>query len=259
MNKQTRDGLILGVGVLVLVIVGYYSLKGSTPTPAPPAVTADAGATGTDTAATTGQPGANGQLKRAKTKPVDEMAWVKQGQLPTLVAEVRGGRDPFHDLFLPVVKPGKAAPSPIPPAGEKIGALPPAEKSTRKTVFLDGVALADLQQACAQANLAVAISPGSQSDTAVLTGARVDVARAQAVLAKEQLQLAPPFSLVGVMVIPGQRSYALLMDGNKQYGAYEGEKIPDGGWTILKITSTGVMLGRGTRHIQLRLAGGKVS
>ena len=279
LTKQTRDGLLLGVALLVLFIVAYLTLKGNDTTPTappvaqtPPAANRERPATETnDEMAAPGVRGMNARgsalamamkLRTSRLHaaspldPNDPLAWVRPERIPQLVAEVRGGRDPFKDLRLP---PPPAPASMATHDDKKLKPLPATEAQHSKMVALEGVAPDALQKACAQAGLAVTVHEAARPDMVALTGTKSELARAMEILKDQQLLAIPPFVLVGVMVMNGYRNYALLTAGDKQYGVYEGDLLPDVGWTVRKITSTSVSLVRGTQQLQLRLAGGKVS
>jgi len=295
LTKQTRDGLLLGGALLLLTIVAVFTFKGGDNTNPPPAAAPTANSSDENAAPATGQNAVaphhtarTGQVANArgsataltvanadasatartlplrhapihavKSDTANPLAWVRSERLPNLIAEVRGGRDPFKDLRLP--PPAPPASSPIPARGDKVNPLPLSEPKVRRNVPLDGVELAELQKAYGQAGLAVTASASAAPGIVTLAGTKSDLMHALDILKEQQALAIPPFVLVGVMVMNGHRNYALITAGNKQYGVYEGESLPDVGWTVHRITSTGVMLVRGTQNLQLRLAGGKVS
>ncbi len=269
MTKQLRDGVLLGVALVVLVVVAYLTLKGNG---APATASTRTSAAAADPAKDAGE---------KKQAVPDDMSWVDPLRLGSAIGEVQGGRNPFEDL-LPTgsTTPGRAthqSAAPVPPrpasgAGTASrfsvpdghasglmggGTLPPLETPVQQPVTVQWITRADLEKALAKERLAVKVLLTRQQGTYTLSGPRDDVQEARAMVA--ELDVAPPvpdFVLTGVITTPVAR-YAVITVAGTTYSLYEGETVPALGWTVAKITATGVEMVKGKQHAPIRLGGGK--
>lgn len=266
-TKQTRDAIILGSALLILIGVAVSQFKATGITSPAPA-------------------NANGTAKKeqsvtASTKrEANPVAWVENARLPQALDEVKSGRDPFKDLLLPpkpspYTTPKPTAPLPIPPstntaqvqpvnpipaAGENTGRLTdplPLAMDTTVTCPLAWLTIGALENALNAEGLGIIVAR-TKADKVTLTGSPDDVARAVELLKRLDVPPPPPpFVLAGVITTPTERYVAITLNG-RYYSLFDGESMPDLGWTVKTITSTGVILVKGKQRVELRLAGGKV-
>jgi len=255
MRKQHRDMLVLGGVLLILAVVAVVSLKPSAP-PAKPAETAE-----TPTATATATP-----APVKKTAPAKESAvaidWVQGERVARIPTELTGGRNPFENMNPPPEPPkhtpgrstmlGFPNPDPIiPPYGE--GSLVQSVK-TRK---LEWTTWQVVQQQLAKQVPEVEILAGQTSEWVKVRGFGAAVDEAYGLIAAiDKRPPPPPYVLIGVIVDAAHR-YAVIgtQAGTKTYSLYEGETLD--GWTVTRITATGVTLQRKKQIELLRLAGGK--
>lgn len=268
MSKQVRDGLLLGLALVVLTVVAFITFKSPSASPGKPSAPRPAAAAG-----------ARKGTKAAATP--DDMTWVNTVRLGSAIGEVQGGRNPFDDL-LPTGSntPGRAtrttpAPRPAsrpapgaartPPAAGSFtipdqyasGMLPPVAETLTQSVSVKWLSLPELKSALAKEKLMVTVAPAKPADTYALSGPRDDVLNAVALL--PDIDVAPPvpeFTLTGVITTPSER-FAVISVNGKTYSMYEHEKIPELGWTVKKITATVVTMQKGKQTIPIRLGGGK--
>jgi hypothetical protein len=249
-NKVIRDAAILGVLVIVLVIVGISQFKqiGTSPTPKP----AKKPAEGQQAAAT-------GKTLTSTPAPADEqgsgkVVWHSAARVVNILDEVAGGRDPFNNLLVATMPPADLTPEDTPtppekepdpfpfPSGDNSGFEPVEHK---KTVALAWVKPEILAKAFSERNLLVNLAAGKKGDEVVLTGTSPDFEEAVQVIAA--LDVPPPvpnFKLSGIIDSQRERFVAISLDG-KMYTLTEGETIPNKGWKVKKITTTGVVMTNG--------------
>lgn len=257
-NKQTREYIALGVLLVILGITIVFFLQGNKP-----------------------QQPANAKTQQAKKATpaaskttVNSSGWVAQEQarIPSLVAEVQSGRNPFKDLMAPASAP-KPAPAPtggqsapIPPGGELYGRQPsgfsdgPLQVDIERTVKLKWITWQDAAAALKRENITdVTVTPGKQPGTARLQGPEVSVLDAlDNIIARLDVEPpAPDFQLRGVITTTSANMAVISVDG-KTYSLYQGETIPGVGWTVKTVTPTSVTLTKkGYTSVTRRLAGGK--
>lgn len=284
MSKQTRDAAVLVLLLGVLIVMGVITIRGMSkqaPTPPPPPRAA--------TPSTTAKPGtASPTVPAAATATAvpdegDQLAWVSTDPryLKTLVGQVDGGRNPFINVTpdtatlvgVPSTTPSKKGsqgktgmtnPIPIPPGSDIYSGLPGTVEEAPKSqvVALKWVTPADVIQTLS-ANEAlndVKVSLyGKTGDAVTVKGPGMDVDLAVQEIKK--LDVEPPvpqFTVVGIIMMPGHR-YASIGLGGTYYTLSVGQMIPSVGWTITRITPTGVTLEKDRQSIHVRLSGGSLS
>lgn len=267
LSKQTRDGIVLGSLLLVLVVVAIFVLRPSSAETSKPK--------------TTRVTAKKDQKKgEAKDRP-DDMSWVDDLRLGSAIGEVSGGRNPFDDL-LPsgTTTPGRVSreeAKPTPPSATPqatplptgtlvpdqpgMGTLPPltaaADEPVAQPVKTQWVTLAEVKALIAKEKLGVTIAPTKTANTFTLSGPRQDVEDATAAIADVDVEPpTPEFVLNGVITSANTRFAVISVDGST-YSLYEGEKIPALGWTVTQITATGVVMKKGKQSKPIRLGGGK--
>lgn len=255
MNKQTRDGIVLGVLLLVLVVFAVFSLRNTNQNGNQPPVQSTVQR---DKTAST--------EKAASTEPT--LSWVHEDRLPVLMASARGGRDPFYDHLAPeqmVTRPDPRPvnnPGPIIPTGSDrplptFGQTPFVVDQTRTETFvLLNTTKAEVQQALAAENLDVTWKfPAANKLT--ITGADDDLAAAVAMVERMNTpEAAPPVTLTGVILAHGQRMAAFTTADGRYCSLEEGETLPGYGWVVKSITSSAVVLKKKNQSVTLRMSGG---
>lgn len=266
-TKQTRDAIILGSALLILIVLAVSQFKATGITAPPPA--------NANGIATKDEP-----ITANAKRDANPVAWVENARLPQALDEVKRGRDPFKDLLLPPKPPPYTVPRPTPPlpmmpapnsaqaqpgnpipaTGENAGRLSdplPLAADTTVTRPLAWLTLDALENALTADGLGITVSR-TKAGTVALTGSPDDVARAVELLRRLDVPPPPPpFVLAGAITTPTERYVAITLNG-RYYSLFEGETMPDLGWTVKTITSTGAILVKGKQRVELRLAGGKV-
>ncbi len=253
-DKKTQVQVLI-LAVLVLGGVGYYLLQmspASQPAP-PPAQEESAKPAGQKTA-------------HPRKEPNDPMGWVEDTRVKGIVAEVHGGRDPFENLLIapPPIAPPNPGP-PIPPSGDKkIFVLPAgagnAENEHTYSKTLEWVT-PDVVRKKLEDLGSVTMTRSSIARRTLITLSGYDPDFTEAVQRVKALDVEPPtpkFEMSGIVVTPEERYVTLRVDG-KYYMLSEHETIPGLGWTVVKITSTDVILAKGKQIVPLRLSGGNPS
>lgn len=258
-NKQSREAIVLAGTMAILLIIAIFTFKGmmggSAATPAPPAPAEE-----TSTSA-----------KKTPVKVADNngnVPWLDNNRVPRLVEEVKGGRNPFLNLLMDKEKPS-TPPAPTPPstphtptASPGPGSMPfqPSDIKLSCTRTLQWTTPQVLAQEFKAASLPdITLAAGKAPRQIVLSGYSPEYEKAVEII--KQTDVPPPiphFVLAGVITTPSQRFAAILLDG-KQYSLLDGESIPGLGWTVKRITPTGVTLTKGVQSVQLRLSGGSPS
>lgn len=260
MSKQTGQVMILAVLMVALVIFGVYQFtagnKAAPPPPPPPPASGEAANNPAEPAK------AENAVKKGASAVV---TWIELERVPKLVAQTKGGRDPFKDIVLyaggkstigsandPVV----LSPQPEPTIGN--GSGDDLEVHTI-TVTLDWITPQQVASAMNDAGLAVKLRAGKRANIVIIEGESPDYEEALALVAKLNVPPpAPPFQLTGVMLAPGSRYAAIGLEGNV-YTVLEGEPVPTTDWTVTQISPTTVTLKKGKQSVSLRLAGGSPS
>jgi len=261
-NKQTREYIALGVLLTVLAIAIVFFLQSSKPKPVvqkPP-----------DT-----------KTEQRKAKAVSSKAainsknWVaeQEDRIPSLIAEVKGGRNPFKDLQMPAVVEEPTAPppvtrqqsDPIPPSGQLYGRSStgpdgPLPIDVEKIITLRWINWRDAAAALKKEGITdVTVSAGRKAGTARFSGPEVSVRDAlDNIIARLDVEPpAPDFQLRGVITTASANMAVLSVNG-KTYSLYQGDIIPGLGWTLQKVTPSSVTLKKkGYTSVTRRLAGGK--
>lgn len=256
--KQTQQAIILGVLVVVLGIVFYFSAKGSNPTPPPPPPPNSAAAT----SAADQRPAGPAKTRKAPEKLEWVLLKVKTGQIDTLVADAKGDRNPFQNLLPPPpqanAQPQTITPSnPIIPPGKDIAPLMPPMPIFTLMKTLVYTTVDAVKQAVEKAGLNVQVTAGMRPNQVRIKGTKPEYDEAVALMKTlETPPPPPPFVLTGIITTPTVR-YAAITLGGKFYSLFEGESMPDTGWTVTRITPSEVSLMKKTQFMKLRLSGGK--
>jgi hypothetical protein len=266
LSKQTRDGIVLGTLLLVLVVVAFFVLRPSS-----------AQSPKSKTTASTAKK--DSKHREAKSTP-DDMTWAEDTlRLGSAIGEVSGGRNPFDDLLPSGTNtPGRASrevaklpasteprpvvlPSgPLVPDRPGMGTLPPLtvpEEPVAQPVKTHWVTLAEVKALIAREKLGVRIEPTKKADTFTLSGPRQDVEDAAAAIADGDGEPPVPEFVLTVAITSAHTRFAVITVGGTTYSLYEGEKIPALGWTVTQITATGVVMKKGKQSKPIRLGGGK--
>ncbi|MHB9131259.1 MAG: hypothetical protein ACYDBB_09245 [Armatimonadota bacterium] len=258
MNKKQKEIFILVASLVVLIVVGYFTLRGS-PTPTRNAAGSQAG-NSAQAAAT--QP-VTAPVVTRKPKSVG-LSWVDTTRVPRLVAEVSGGRNPFQDLLGGgTVKPpvtvdetntGKdhnlvQTNDPILP--------PPPPPTVRTTRVLEWTTVDAVRKALSDELVLVNVTASKkQPNEVTLSGDQEEMDKALAIVQKlNAVPPAPPFRLIGVIITRTERYCTISLD-EKYYTLSENETIPTVGWTVTSIKSTGATLAKGKQKTLLSLSGG---
>lgn len=261
-NKQTREYIALGVLLTVLAIAIVFFLQSSKPKPVPQKPP------DTKTEQRKATPAASKTATNSKN-------WVaEQGdRIPSLIAEVKGGRNPFKDLQMPVVadapktpEPIGNRPDPIPVRGEQYGRLSSMGNEgalsidVEKTITLSWISWQDAAAALKKEGITdVTVSQGRKAGTARFKGPEVSVQDAlDNIIARLDTEPpAPNFQLRGVITTASTNMAVISVNG-KTYSLYQGDMIPGLGWTLQKVTPASVTLTKkGYTPVTRRLAGGK--
>ncbi|MHB0935850.1 MAG: hypothetical protein ACYDCO_02125 [Armatimonadota bacterium] len=264
-NKQTREYIALGVLLVVLAIAIVFFLQSNKPKPV-----------------TKNQPAETKQEKKvtpaSSQTAANSRSWVtdEKARIPGLIDEVRGGRNPFKDLMMPVMAEGpesspNATPSPLPgpiiPTGAdrsigniNQGSLPPLELETEQTVTLRWISWQQAATVLKKEGITdVTVSPGKKAGTARFSGPEVSVRDAlDNIIARLDVEPpAPDFQLRGV-ITTASANMAVISVSGKTYSLYQGDTIPGVGWTVKEVTASSVTLTKkGYTAVTRRLAGGK--
>ncbi len=256
--KQAQQAIILGILVVVLGVVFFFSAKGSNPTPPPPPPKS------TEATNAAGQHPAGPTKKR---KAPEKLEWVllkvKTGQIDTLVADAKGDRNPFQNLLPP---PPQANAQPrgttppgniIPPDKDNSPFMPPPIQIVTLVKTLVYTTVDAVKQAVEKAGLNVQVTAGMRSNQIRIKGTKPEYDEAVALVnTLDTPPPPPPFVLTGIITTPTVR-YAAITLGGKFYSLFEGESMPDTGWTVTRITPSEVSLMKKTQFMKLRLSGGK--
>lgn len=252
MTKPVQ-AIVLASAIVILIVMVIFTFRGQNNNPTVPKndnpSTKEATADGNDNTAQPNPP------PEASASGVD---WLDSSRVAMTVLEVKGGRNPFENLMAsspppPEVKPAPPSKNPIIPAN---GDQPlPDFTETSKTVTLHWISWQQLAAKMKAQIPSLTVTAGN-SGQAKLKGLTPDVNDAMAALPSiDVAPPIPPFALVGVIADTTKR-YAVITLNGKSFSLYEGESFADG-WTVMRITPTGVILQKGKLNTSLRLAGGK--
>lgn len=253
-SKKMREYIALGVLGLVLVIAVVSVISGNQPKPA------------------SSKPAGTAQAAKPvvpEEKPADNSTeWVlkQQTRIANLVGEVKGGRNPFKDLLMPVAA---ATTTPLPPVkvepvknqGESLpswstGLLPALDFIViEKPVKLKYISEQEATHAVKAATGDITVTAVKNTRIVKLRGAEEAMPAALEAIAR--IDLAPDFQLRGV-ITTSSANFAVISVQGKTYSLYEGDTIQELGWTVTRITSADVTLRKKQYDpVVTRLAGGK--
>jgi hypothetical protein len=252
-SKQAREYIALGVLVLVLVIAVVSFVRGNQSKPAP-----------AEAKSTTQAKKPDAPEKKTAANSAD---WVEaqKSRVSGLVGEVKGGRNPFKDLLMPVQTVTAPPPPRKPEPGKEpdvkypswpSGILPIDYLVVEQPVKLKYISWEEAAQAVkAAAGNAVTLHAIKNTRIVKLRGA--EEAMPDALEAIAGIDVAPDFQLRGV-ITTSTANFAVISVQGKTYSLYEGETIPALGWTVTRITPVDVTLRKGHYDpVVKRLAGGK--
>jgi len=256
MTKKTREYIALGVLGVVLIIAVISVIRSNQPKPSTRARKPEG----------TAQAAAKPRTPE-KQPAAGSMEWVskQQSRIASLVGEVKGGRNPFKDLMMPVET---AAATPPPrqqtePVKDPGGALPSWPSISmpaldfimiEKPVKLKYISARDAARVVKEAANAVTVSAVKNTRAVRLRGPEEAMPDALAAIAR--VDVAPDFQLRGV-ITTSAANFAVISVQGKTYSLYEGDTIPELGWTVTRITPADVTLRKGQYDpVVKRLAGG---
>lgn len=227
-DKKVKEVVILVLLLAVLVVAAVIQFSGrklsASPTTAPKSST-DTSSTQSTTSSTNTVSATSTSSEESK---VGDLSWIDGRRLPTIVAEVAHGRDPFCDPF----------------AAADAKAVPSSTPTPTSTPSKPGMG-----------------SSAVQATSTVLPSASEHLGRIGAVAQEQTPPFVPPpppppnFVLMGIVSTSRDRYAAITVDGH-YYTLLEGESIPTLGWTVEKIGSYSVLMKKGSQTISLRLSGG---
>jgi len=255
-KSQTTQVIILVVVMLGLIVVAamQFMKKPETVTVPTPTTTQPTDATATSTTTGAGTPDAKAPAKKGA------ISWISESRVPKMIAEVKGGRNPFNNLL---------EPSPIPIDKEQVPqAETPKETPKEQIRTLQFITPKQLASAMQDKGLSVRLESGDSPNSVKLSGTDPDFSDAVALMTEldtnnsgQLVDSKDPdaqLKLSGVVITRTEKYAAIVVNGTS-YTFLEGESIPRLGWTVTDITPTSVTLIKGTQSKSLRLSGGSPS
>ncbi|MEI6518679.1 MAG: hypothetical protein WCO98_01330 [bacterium] len=263
MNKQTIQVLVLSGLMLVLIIGAVMTYGGGNKAPAPavtsaPSTTTTANKPGDTSQTPDKQIADDTKVIRKKGNPAD-LLWIDTARLETVVADVKGGADPFENLMTPppIIAPiTNANNTSATTANGDTKPLPAIDATITQQVKLFWLNAGEIKKLLLNEGFRLKIKAINDSSRNItMTGMRIDVEDALKIIREADKEPPKPkFRLVGVLKT-SNKNFVILAVNGQQYELYEGDTINKLGWSVAAINDSGVRLTKGRQTILLPIGG----